>query len=255
MEMKSFAKKLWVLSAACVTSFSALASEFVIDGHLASFDKNLIETITGESASSGTNAEGNAFWFVNGAGSAVEFTLDLNVPATHSPNPLGGTNYIGPVSYVSSQIENSDEQYRGGAFANSGVFVVNNDGFEVPDSIRGNFPLDEKFDALDTFAIAASNDSGASSFTFGNYQSLGFAAVWIAELLEDGQGDSLPPSFLFDNAPQIIVWRFTDLNGPEGNEILLTANNAPAVPVPSAVWLLGSALLGLTGVARRRQVH
>lgn len=32
----------------------------------------------------------------------------------------------------------------------------------------------------------------------------------------------------------------------------LTYNNAPEVPVPAAVWLLGSALVGLGGVARRR---
>jgi hypothetical protein len=33
----------------------------------------------------------------------------------------------------------------------------------------------------------------------------------------------------------------------------LTWNSAPAVPVPAAVWLLGSGLLGLAGVARRKQ--
>jgi hypothetical protein len=32
----------------------------------------------------------------------------------------------------------------------------------------------------------------------------------------------------------------------------LTLNQAPAVPVPAAAWLMGSALLGLGGVARRR---
>ena len=34
-------------------------------------------------------------------------------------------------------------------------------------------------------------------------------------------------------------------------QVLLTAT-ATAVPVPAAVWLFGSGLLGLVGVARRR---
>jgi hypothetical protein len=32
----------------------------------------------------------------------------------------------------------------------------------------------------------------------------------------------------------------------------LTLNNPTPIPVPAAVWMLGSALVGLTGVARRR---
>ena len=37
--------------------------------------------------------------------------------------------------------------------------------------------------------------------------------------------------------------------------VRLTVLTAPAVPVPAAVWLFGSGLLGLVGIARRRRVH
>jgi hypothetical protein len=38
-----------------------------------------------------------------------------------------------------------------------------------------------------------------------------------------------------------------------GNTLTYTAAGGPTVPLPAAVWLLGSGLLGLAGVGRRRQ--
>jgi len=47
-------------------------------------------------------------------------------------------------------------------------------------------------------------------------------------------------------------WAF-DLNGP-GNSLRLQYNAATApVPVPAAAWLLGSALLGMAGISRRKK--
>jgi hypothetical protein len=37
------------------------------------------------------------------------------------------------------------------------------------------------------------------------------------------------------------------------NEELSYSPTAPAIPVPAAVWLFGSGLLGLVGIARRRR--
>jgi len=41
--------------------------------------------------------------------------------------------------------------------------------------------------------------------------------------------------------------------GTGANVIEVDVQVVPAVPVPAAVWLFGSGLLGLVGVARRRQ--
>lgn len=49
---------------------------------------------------------------------------------------------------------------------------------------------------------------------------------------------------------------WTGFNNVQYSEIFnvtITADAAPAVPVPAAVWLFGSGLLGLVGVARRRK--
>ena len=41
-------------------------------------------------------------------------------------------------------------------------------------------------------------------------------------------------------------------NGATGDLVINTGGSPPPVPLPAAVWLLGSGLLGLTGVARRK---
>jgi hypothetical protein len=60
---------------------------------------------------------------------------------------------------------------------------------------------------------------------------------------DDGFGD--PLNLLLGTAT---------LNLAGGNGSISFASSAPEVPVPAAVWLLGSALVGLGGVARRRRV-
>lgn len=60
---------------------------------------------------------------------------------------------------------------------------------------------------------------------------------------DDGFGD--PLNLLLGTAT---------MNLAAGNGSITFASSAPEVPVPAAVWLLGSALVGLGGVARRRRV-
>lgn len=64
-------------------------------------------------------------------------------------------------------------------------------------------------------------------------------------------GVTATPSFInqFGNANGFSTWTF----GTDGTLTFLSPNAVAAIPIPAAVWLLGSGLIGLVGVARRRQ--
>ena len=57
------------------------------------------------------------------------------------------------------------------------------------------------------------------------------------------------------SAEEVLLFSFTP---PSGLPTVLTGSGfvtgTPAVPVPAAVWLFGSGLIGLIGVARRKKV-
>ena len=53
---------------------------------------------------------------------------------------------------------------------------------------------------------------------------------------------------LLDGSELALRWEFTC-----ANDVIEGAVGVPAVPVPAAVWLFGSGLLGLVGIARRKR--
>lgn len=57
----------------------------------------------------------------------------------------------------------------------------------------------------------------------------------------------IPDGFSFGGAPGA----YDDNDG--GYRIRIGVNEVPAVPVPPALWLMGSAFLGIAGIARRRR--
>ena len=62
-----------------------------------------------------------------------------------------------------------------------------------------------------------------------------------------------PGSFTFDAAPGdyfVSFFGFADVSAPELGQYGIEISQ---VPVPTAVWLFGSGLIGLVGVARRRK--
>lgn len=64
-------------------------------------------------------------------------------------------------------------------------------------------------------------------------------------------GGALP---VIPNNPSALLWATTTAAGVETGNILGSVNSSTvsAIPVPAAAWLLGSGLLGLIGVARRK---
>ena len=51
---------------------------------------------------------------------------------------------------------------------------------------------------------------------------------------------------------QIEIWKEIHCISPNGCEGPITIAEFPTVPIPAAVWLFGSGLLGMVGVARRK---
>ncbi len=77
---------------------------------------------------------------------------------------------------------------------------------------------------------------------------LGNAGSW---LITDDTVDftiDLAGTGLLDGSELALRWEFTC-----ANDVIEGAVGVPAVPVPAAVWLFGSGLIGLVGIARRKK--
>ena len=107
------------------------------------------------------------------------------------------------------------------------VFTDNNDGswtadfFDVSDNLGGSIPL-----------------SGDNSFSLGMDWGAGYVGDSNATLI------SSPDTYL-------IVFDGLDGSGGQISGNTLAVDLAP-IPVPAAVWLFGSGLIGLIGIARRK---
>jgi hypothetical protein len=91
----------------------------------------------------------------------------------------------------------------------------------------------------------------------------GIASASISAVLE-GTQNKQDVLYYFNNhngntyGDEHLTLNFNVIAGQTGTITLAVASNtlvAPAVPVPTAAWLMGSALLGLGGIARRRSRH
>lgn len=129
----------------------------------------------------------------------------------------------------------------------------------------------------DSFTTSANFLAGHSGTVADNGASLDGAAAWNSLItLAGGVGGSTSVTGILGNSLEFLLYGhtgnvtsspfgssysptdvFANLLGTWalGNDGLLTYNgaNAAVVPVPAAVWLFGSALLGLVGVGRRKQ--
>ena len=75
-----------------------------------------------------------------------------------------------------------------------------------------------------------------------------------------GSNDLDPNSFFWDGPILVMsLWgsnadgTISDVSGSIGMALRVSLNVEPAVPVPAAVWLFGSGLIGLVGLARRKK--
>ena len=159
----------------------------------------------------------------------AEQSIDVFSGSTQGSNSSVGASGIG-VGFDNSNLAGI---LGGTAAANStaALDVLTGIEFWVPLSAIGNPGVG------DTILISAHVNS--SNHDFLSNQSLGGFAAGQANLGGDGSGN-------FNNDVSLI-----DLNNFTGDQFFSVT--VGAVPVPGAVWLFGSGLLGLIGMARRKK--
>ena len=99
-------------------------------------------------------------------------------------------------------------------------------------------------DGVYSFTVPAGSIGGNIDFAWGATSGIDVFMVWSSDGLSslDVDGDGTPGARMVDGPFPGFSANFTGSSGPVGE-----------VPVPAAVWLLGSGLMGLVGVARRRK--
>jgi len=135
---------------------------------------------------------------------------------------------------------------------NGTISIQNNSGFSAPSSVIHSSTFD--FTSIDLSEVANNSEYGVTNITF------------MGRRLS---GDVVSQSVTLDNIFGMETFHFGDTfndvtriwwnQTPEWHQfdnivfedVTVTAS---AVPVPAAVWLFGSGLLGLVGFARRKKV-
>jgi hypothetical protein len=129
----------------------------------------------------------------------------------------------------------------GGVLYNPGTYNVNINGDGSNEAaFNASYPL-ANGDGIYTFTVPAGHYGGNINFAWGTTTGIDVFIVWSTDGITsiDVDGDSIRGAKMVDGPFAGASANFS--NGP-----------AYVVPVPAAAWLFGSGLLGLVGVARRR---
>jgi hypothetical protein len=98
--------------------------------------------------------------------------------------------------------------------------------------------------------LAAGETLGHTLFDWGTTTNIDVINVWDANGDSiDPDGDGIPGVSMIDGAFIGFNANFSLTNGPQN---VTGQSSVSVIPVPAAVWLFGSGLLGLVGVARRK---
>ncbi|VAW80430.1 hypothetical protein MNBD_GAMMA15-1674 [hydrothermal vent metagenome] len=224
------------------------SASIALDGDLTDLiaHVNAAPDYSGSVTESGVDAEGNGFDITN-----AYFTYDI----------LSDTFYMGFQTFGAFGTAGGNEGVGfpscnigqpGGNSGSAGLFDgCENVGFSI--DLNNDSTIEFQFNVLGD-AIANSGLNTEQTPSLGVDNTPGAVVNWIASEANDGVEFSVtglgPLSFSVANPLDISVVFNAGTGNNFGPEDFATINTQ-LVPVPAAVWLFGSGLLGLLGVARR----
>lgn len=208
---------------------------FTANAGLFSFDRTLLEDVTGLTAAPGPSGVG---WLVPGSAHGT-FTYDA----------AGGLDFVNtdPMTGATTTFFNA-------TVSTTASLVVDGVTLGTLSGTDGWTIVNDDPGGADFFNVAMTNAAGTwSAFSVGAYDVVAGGAIWTEGdfLAEEALLGMLPPPPNFEFA----FYRFGFMGGdlpPQGDGILALGLEVTAVPVPAGIWLLGSALLVLGRLGRRR---
>jgi hypothetical protein len=186
-------------------------------------------TVVGNALSFFQSAPAGSFVFNGGAVANEGVVLRAGTIFTTNTTAANMTNLANNFNPGSAQAFN---QQMGVLVGGRGPDFANNDDFfNIASGTQGSYDIPEWGNNVGggtPFSTTATVAAGSTAL-----------ALWAVVFNENGDG------FISRQLGSLVA------NYETGNITFSTGSTAP-VPLPAGVWLLGSALLGLTGIARRR---
>ena len=127
--------------------------------------------------------------------------------------------------------------------------------FAGADSVTGYGKTVEWSTATNVCVQGGSCTNGINKNGFGFYLANPYGTLYSQKALNPSGIDQMLAYFVNGIGGSDFILAWEDLaNGGDGgyNDMVVGVHDVAAVPVPAAIWLFGSALMGLVGVSRRK---
>ena len=142
-----------------------------------------------------------------------------------------------------------------------GSMIVEGTAADSTYAVNANLNFDTGADTITVFGSIAGLGIFGKTLLSGSFDSFDYTAVpapgGTTTEIFSGQGPDIKNSELLTNlgVPTNTPFEFFGftIESANGNVVSTDIINTQAVPVPAAVWLFGSGLLGMVGIARRRR--